>query len=306
MPLGSIALLPKELVSHVKAGCGDAGVAWLDALPNVIRSLELRWSISVKEPFRGIEFNFVAPAIRQNDEPVVIKIAPPWDPVEIHGEAAYLRHKNGIGCVRLLAEEPASRAILIEQIFPGESLASRFTGREPESLSPAIDALETVLGPLPDDVTHVTPLDLWFDRFRSRYKGSGFSENYAKKALEIYDGLSTQSEHTFYLHGDYHPGNIVTMGDSSCCVIDPKGWAGHVGYEIAVFLNNYHWWQESRPDIRERLAAAVAEFADAFGLDQFEVRQWAFAQMVIGAWWNYADMPELYDGSVVKADIWDV
>ncbi len=96
------------------------------------------------------------------------------------------------------------------------------------------------------------------------------------------------------------------MGTTSYCVIDPKGWAGHIGYEIAVFLNNYHWWQEKRSDIGSRLDQAVQEFARAFGLVEFELRQWAYAQMVIGAWWNFSDMPELYDGSVVKADVWEV
>ena len=96
------------------------------------------------------------------------------------------------------------------------------------------------------------------------------------------------------------------MGSESFCVIDPKGWAGHIGYEIAVFLNNYHWWQETRSDIRRRLEEAVELFSKEFHLTSDEVRQWAYAQMVIGAWWNFADMPELYDGSVAKADIWDV
>lgn len=306
MTQGFIDSLPTELVNHVRAGCRANGHAWLDELPTLIRDLESTWSVTVDEPFAGIEYNFVAPAIRENGENVVIKIAPPWDPVEIYGEAAYLRARNDSGCVRLLAEAPQSRAILIERIFPGESFASHFTGREPDALRPAIEALRAVLRPVPDCPTHITLLDHWFDRFRNRYEGSAFPEDYAKKAFDIYHHLCERSEHIFYLHGDYHPGNIVTKDNSSYCVIDPKGWAGPIGYEIAVFLNNYHWWQERRPDIRQRLEHAVGEFADAFQLTPLEVRQWAYVQMVIGAWWNFADMPELYDGSVVKADIWDI
>ncbi len=306
MTQGFTDSLPTELVAHVKAGCGGPGYEWLEKLPALIGGLEDQWSVSVGEPFPGIEFNFVAPAIDRDGKGVVIKIAPPWDPVEIHGEAAYLRLRDGVGSVRLLAEAPESRAIMIEQIFPGRSFVEHFAGRESEAVAPAIDALKIVLRPLPDELTHITPVDSWFDSFRNKFKGSGFPEDYSKKALAIYDGLSDQSGYNFYLHGDYHPGNIVTEGESSYCVIDPKGWAGHIGYEIAVFLNNYHWWQESKADIQHRLEYAVGEFADAFHLSPIEVRQWAYAQMVIGAWWNFADMPELYDGSVVKADVWDV
>ena len=149
MTQGFIESLPPELVAHVKAGCGKSGQAWLDQLASIITVLESEWSISVKEPFPGIEYNFVAPAIGENGEPVVIKIAPPWDPVEIHGEAAYLRDRNGVGCVRLIAEVPEHRAILIEQIFPGRSVSDYFRGREPDALRPSIDALKAVSAAYP-------------------------------------------------------------------------------------------------------------------------------------------------------------
>jgi streptomycin 6-kinase len=64
------------------------------------------------------------------------------------------------------------------------------------------------------------------------------------------------------LHGDYHPGNVVNATRESYLAIDPKGIVGHIGYDIAVFLNNFHWWQEQRPDIRERIAPAVEQFSN--------------------------------------------
>ncbi len=297
--------LPSELVSHVKAGCGQPGELWLAELPRTIDELERLWSISVQKPFPGIEYNFVAPATGADGETLVLKIAPPWETVEIFGEASYLRSRNGEGCVRLLAEETDSRAILIERIFPGRSLWEHFAGRESDAVAPAIEALKTVLRPVPQDPIHVAHVDGWFDKLR-KFGETAFPADYARQALDMYDKLSRQPERIFYIHGDYHPGNIITHGESSFCVIDPKGWAGHIGYEIAVFLNNFHWWQESKPDIRERLDRAVEQFAGAFDLEPWELRQWAYVQMVIGSWWNFVDMPELYAGEVVKADIWDV
>ncbi len=297
--------LPHELVTHVKSGCGQRGERWLAELPTVIQKLEFVWSIDVHEPFPGIEYNFVAPASTQDGEAVVVKIAPPWEPIEIFGEAAYLRARNGDGCVKLLAEECESRAILIEQIFPGRSLAEHFAGRESDAVAPAIEALKTVLRPVPMDLSNIELVDRWFDGLR-KFRATAFPADYAQKALDIYDELSRQPDRTFYLHGDYHPGNVVTHGESSFCVIDPKGWAGHIGYEIAVFLNNFHWWQEKKTDIRPLLDAAVNQFSAAFEISPDELRRWAFAQMVIGSWWNFVDMPDLYDGEVAKADVWDV
>ena len=297
--------LPAELVTHVKSGCGQPGEHWLSELPTLVRQLESAWSISVHKPFSGIEYNFVAPATTRDGAAVVIKIAPPWEPIEIFGEAAYLRSRNGVGCVKLLAEALECRGILIERIIPGQSMTEHFAGRESDAVAPAIEALRTVLRPIPHDLSNIASVDGWFDGLR-KFQATAFPADYAAKALDIYDELSQQPDRILYLHGDYHPGNVLTQGESSFCVIDPKGWAGHIGYEIAVFLNNFHWWQEKKGDIRSLVNAAVKQFSDAFEISPEELRRWAFAQMVIGAWWNFVDMPDLYDGEVVKADIWDV
>ncbi len=297
--------LPPELVAHVTAGCGAPGEIWLTELPDMIRQLEELWSISALPPFPGIEYNFVAPAKNRNGEDVVLKIAPPWDPIEIFGEAEYLRSREGVACAKLIAEERDSKAILIERIFPGEALFVRFKNRPEDSVAPAIDVLRAILRPCSGSETHIATQDAWFDGLR-KYSGTEFPADYAFKALKIYERLSGAPRGNYYLHGDYHPGNIVTAGSNSFAAIDPKGLVGHLGHEIAVFLNNLHWWQEKDPGVREKLDAAVLQFASAFDLSPQDLREWAFAQMVLGAWWNFSDMPLLYDGGVVKADIWDV
>jgi len=231
--------------------------------------------------------------------------APHSGGLEIFGEAAYLKYRNGNGAVSLLAEHPESRAIMIERALPGESLTEHFREREPECIEPAIDVLRTILRPVPADLVFVIMLDDWFDGLR-RYPGTNFPKDYATKALNIYEKLSKQRGRVYYLHGDFHPANIVTATRSPFLAIDPKGLIGHLGYEIAVFLNNFHWWQETKVDVRERLASAVEKFAAAFDIDSVELRQWAFTQMVLGAWWTFDEMPEIYDNEVAKADIWNV
>ena len=297
--------LPAELVSHASVICGDAGEAWLKAVPSIVGELGKQWSVEVHEPFPAGEFNFVAPATRPDGEMAVLKIAPPYEPNEIVSEAEYLRSRNGNGAVRLLEEDLERRAILLERAVPGENFADHFAGKEVEGVAPAIGVLYAILRPPPLNPVHTRHLDEWFDRLR-RHPATKFPTAYADKALELYAKLSKQPGRTFYLHGDFHPGNIVTATRSPYLAIDPKGIIGHIGYDIAVFLNNFHWWQETKPDIEARLATAIAQFAEAFAIDHVELRQWAFAQMVLGAWWSFEDMPDYYDNAVAKADIWNV
>ena len=297
--------LPSDLVTHITAMCGKEGEEWFESLPAVIKHLENVWSVSVKKPFPGIEFNFVAPAVRRGGDLAVVKISPPIESIEIFGEAKWLATRAGRGSIELIDKDVESRAILIEHALPGKSLTECFIGREHEAIRPAIDVLRSVMGPAPADLTDTISLDDWFDGM-TRYGATLFPANYASKALKIYEKLSGQTGRTYYLHGDFHPGNIVTATRSPFLAIDPKGIIGHLGYEIAVFLNNFHWWQDSAPDIRERLDRAVTRFSDAFEISPFELRQWAYAQMVLGAWWTFDEMPEIYDDEVAMADIWDV
>ena len=295
--------LPAELIHHVTAICGRDGEEWIDGLENNVRELEDLWSIKAHQPFAAGEYNYVAPVT--GSEFAVLKLAPPYKTVEIFAEAAYLREHNGNGVVKLIAENCARKAILIEHALPGKNLTECFKDDEPASVDPAIYALKVSLLPPPPDTTDVTTLDAWFDGLR-RFESTDFPADYAIKALELYDKLSSRADRQFYLHGDFHPGNIVDATREPFLIIDPKGIIGHIGYDIACFLNNFHWWQEKKPDVKSRLDKAVSQFAEAFDIDPLVLRQWAFAQMVIGAWWNYEDMPEFYDNQVAKADVWNV
>jgi streptomycin 6-kinase len=295
---------PPELAKHVRETCGASGSEWLAKLPVIIRECEENWGINIGAAYQMAEFNFVAPAGGHSSGPAVIKIAPPFDNEEFRTEAAYLRLHNGKGCVALLEEDLERRAILIERAEPGANLADQFSGREMDALKPAIEVLRRVASSPPSSEGEVIVLSHWFDNLR-RCIESKFPAAYAERGLAIYERLSADAP-LMYLHGDLHPGNIVTATREPYLLIDPKGIIGPMGYEIAVFLNNFHWWQEHRADVRGRLAFAVEQFSDAFGIPEVDLREWAFAQMVLSAWWTFDEMPNLYDNDVAKADIWDV
>jgi streptomycin 6-kinase len=296
--------IPQEFVSHTVALCGTRGEHWLDALPALIEQIEKTWTIAVGPPFPSIEFNYVARATDFRGMPAVLKIAPPLNDSEIFPEAKFLRTAKGGGAVRLLAEDRQSRAILIERAEPGAGLVDVFANEPMKAIDPAIKVLKLITMEPPDDNTDVIKLDDWFDGL-GRYPETAFPIRYGEMALQIYEDLA-RGQASQYLHGDFHPANIVSAEREPFLAIDPKGIVGPVGYDIAVFLNNFHWWQEILPDMRERLDIAVGKFANAFGISTKDLRRWAFAQVVLSAWWTFDEMPKLYNNEVAKADIWDI
>ena len=295
---------PDELVKHVTAICGESGVAWLSDLPRIVAELELKWGVTTEPAFEKGEYNFVAPA-RSETIDAVLKVAPPYPTVEIFAEAEFLRILDGNGAPRLLQEDRENYAILIERVRPGVTMDVLFEEDPFACVEPAIKVLKSILKPPPYPPAEAQLFYDWHYRFQ-RSLDSEFPRDYAIKALTIFDRLFQDDEGTFHLHGDFHPGNVISSGDSDFVVIDPKGLVGHLTYDISVFLNNLHWWQKGMDGVQERLFRAARQFGQAFGIDELTIREAAYAGMVIGAWWNFEDMPEHYNNEVVLADIWEV
>src|SRR5689334_1685821 len=95
---------PDELIKHVTAICGDAGVQWLAELRVIVAELESNWGVITAPAFEKGEYNFVAPA-RSESIDAVLKVAPPFPTTEIFAEAEFLRKLDGNGGPRLLEED---------------------------------------------------------------------------------------------------------------------------------------------------------------------------------------------------------
>ena len=81
---------------------------------------------------------------------------------------------------------------------------------------------------------------------------------------------------------------------------------GGIGYEISVFLNNHLWWLASKPDLKEKLNDAVLRFSEAFEIEPRDLRKWAFAQIVLSAWWTFEENGENWENELAFAEIWEV
>ena len=89
--------------------------AWLDRLPDVLRGLEHRWSLTLDAPFDGDEVScsYMAAVVRTDGTRAVLKIGMPH--MEGEHEIHDLRFWDGDPTVRLLMGDDDLGATLLER-----------------------------------------------------------------------------------------------------------------------------------------------------------------------------------------------
>lgn len=96
--------------------------AWLEELPNAIRELQDKWSLSLETPFDCDEVScaWVAPAVRNGHGYAVLKLGMPH--MEGEHEIQALRFWQGNPTVRVLEADEDLNAMLLELCVPGTAL----------------------------------------------------------------------------------------------------------------------------------------------------------------------------------------
>lgn len=294
--------LPQHFVQNVLGICGSAGAKWLDELPITIERLQHVWHVTIEDAFKDLSYNFVAAATDEAGQPFVVKIGPPYEDDEIYGEASYLRLKNGDGVIRLLGENREFRALLLERALPGKSVKESFHERRENSIEVIVEVLRRLIAtPLPRQ--GFVELSRWTAKLEEIDTYPEFPRELAMRALAIFS-RSDDQQHVL-LHGDFHHTNILSHGETYVA-IDPKGVIGDIKYDIGVFLNNHYGWIKHLPDTRRQLANAVDKFAASFDESPQAVREWAFAQKILGAFWTMTENDPRWKNQLAAAGVWNL
>lgn len=276
-----------EFARFVVSIWGAEGSAWLDRLPALVDEFARRWSLeSLEAPFEQ-SYNYVL-AARRRDEPVVLKLGVLR--AELRSEVAALRLYDGDGAVRVLEADPDHGALLLERLLPGEPLATLAFEDDAAAIAIAAHALARWRRPAPPDHTFPTIAD-WgrgFERIRARFGGGTgpLPAGLTGRAESLFSELLASSGPPVVLHGDLHHGNILSATREPWLVIDPKGVVGEAEYEVGALLAN------PSPELAADPATAarrVAQLADLLGFDRQRIRDWAFAQAILRAWWGIED-----------------
>jgi streptomycin 6-kinase len=93
---------------------------WLDDLALLVARLEQEWGIAVGATYSDSTEAFVAEAICEDGTPAVLKLLVPRSSDAAENEITVLRLTDGEGCVRLLRNDAARGALLLERL--GRSL----------------------------------------------------------------------------------------------------------------------------------------------------------------------------------------
>ena len=113
--------VPAQLVANLPKYYGERGRTWLADVPRLVAERLTEWDLTVDGPVMNGVVALVVP-VRGPSGPAVLKLQ--IDDPEHPGEAAALRTWNGDGAVRLLREDPAAGALLLERLDSGHDLRS--------------------------------------------------------------------------------------------------------------------------------------------------------------------------------------
>jgi streptomycin 6-kinase len=244
------------------------------------------WSLAIKPPFPGIEYNFVAPATRADGSRCIFKLSRYVD--DTRNEIAALRLWDGAGVVRLLAADADRGALLLERLEPGSMLLELASADDDQATTIAADLLRQLWRPArPED--GLRSLASWcaaYDRNRAALgRGDGgFPATLFDRADALRRELLAWMPIRYALHGDLHHYNILRAQRAGWLAIDPKGLVGDPAFDLCQFFNNPH--PTPGPAVNRR---RLDIFCAALDLDRKRVKDWCLVHAVLNACWDYED-----------------
>ena len=294
--------LPQKFREVILGAFREEGRNWLLRLPEIVAEIEQNWSLKVHAPVPNLSYHYVAPCEVEAGE-AVLKIGFPGEAAYILNELKMLKFLDGSSVNKLLRFDEKRFAFLLEKLTPGENLKTIFRGDETRAVDEAIKVMRKFWRVAPKD-NNFPKLEDWFQGFEKAEK-TEFDKSYIAKARKFFDEL-TESKRKILLHGDFHHENILSATREPFLAIDPKGIVGDIGYDIAIFLINHARWLEGAPNLREKLAEATQKFAVAFEIEPNNLRKWAFAHMVLSAWWTFEENCDNWRNELAFAKIWEI
>jgi streptomycin 6-kinase len=277
--------IPENLRKNRIALHGADALAWLDALPGLIERTSEQWSLNVLPPFDGLSYNYVAPAVRANGMPVVLKISYPG--LDFGHETAATRAFAGRMCARLLEVDDVASMTLIERVEPGEKLF--VLEDDAAEVSIAATIMRGLRCPPPDDHEFPMASDWLNDALEpSTLPGRKQEMPWIDRALSHIAEIAQDGEPQLLLHGDLHHMNILSGRREPWLAIDPHGVVGDAAWEIAPFLINNleHFPASDWPRVIRRRAD---QFAEELALDRRRVYAWSAVRCIQSAFWSLVD-----------------
>ncbi|WP_055625134.1 aminoglycoside phosphotransferase family protein [Streptomyces sp. JHA19] len=272
--------VPAELAASQQEYNGEAGRAFVAALPELTAGFLDRWELTADgRPMHGVAA-LVVPVTRRDGTPAALKLQLLDD--ETAGEPVALRLWDGDGAVRLLDHDPATGTMLLERLDSTRSLAHLPDAHESVLVIARLLAHLTSF-PAPPGLRHLgdiahrmlerTPRAL--DRLpdpRARRLLTDCAAAVREVADEPGDRL---------LHWDLHEENVLASTRAPWLAIDPKPLAGDPAFELWPALDN----RFDADDVLWRFDALT----DTLGLDRPRALAWTYGRLLQNCLWDIED-----------------
>ncbi|MDQ3637990.1 MAG: aminoglycoside phosphotransferase family protein [Actinomycetota bacterium] len=245
--------------------------AWLERLPDTLRDLERRWSLTLGTPFGGEEVScaWVAPVVRADGTSAVLKLGMPH--MEGEHELDGLRFLDGNPTVRLLEADDDLGAMLLERCEPGTVLRAL---PEPEQDFVIARLLRRLWrSPLaPHPFRPLSAMVAYWGEETLAEAEQWPDAGIVREGLRLFEELPRSAPTEVLLATDLHAGNVLRAQREPWLVIDPKPFVGDPAYDATQHLFNCDARLRSDPD------GTIRRFADLLGVDHERVRLWTFAR----------------------------
>ena len=270
---------------RVVANCSKTpeGAAWLDRLPEILRSVERRWSLSVGAPFDNDEVScaWVAPAALADGTEAVLKIGMPH--LEAEHEAEGLRFWDGDPTVRLLTDDELG-AMLLERCHPGTSLRAVPEAEQDLVIAGLLRRLwRSPVAPHPFRPLSAL-MKFWGDAALADI-GKWRDVGLVRESLRLLHELPRTAPKDVLLATDLHAGNVLRSKRRPWLVIDPKPFIGDPAYDVTQHLFNCSERLRSDP------IGLIHRMGDLLDVDYERIRLWTFARIAVDPPddWSYED-----------------
>lgn len=297
--------LPQKFTEFIPEAFGEEGRKWISDLPEIIAEIERNGSLEIGKPFANLSYHFVAPCVLESGGEAVVKIGFPGEKQTSFNEARALEFLEGNGVCRFLKFDEKHFALLLEKLSPGENLKTICgVGDDKRAVEIAIKVMRDFWQTPPENI-EFPKLEDWFKGLKTAEK-INFASEHVKKARRFFDELMSVSPRKTLLHGDFHHENILSAEREPFLAVDPKGIVGDIGYDISIFMINHANWLKNKPNLPQKLDAAIRQFSEAFEIEPQSIRKWIFAQTVLSAWWTFEENGKNWKAELAFAEIWKV
>jgi streptomycin 6-kinase len=260
---------------------------WIEELPERIAALESAWSLRAGPPYESATEAYVAPATLADGTAAVLKILLPWPGGPVNHEPTVLRLAGGNGLVRLLRDDDAHGALLLEALGPPLDQLGVATTRRHEIMCDTLTDFWHGTREAPGLATLGLP--------SGADKAAWLADHITELAASL-DGACTSAaiDHALacadrrrqahdprratLVHGDVHQWNTLRHPDGGFRFVDPDGLFAEAEYDLGILMRE----DPDEPDdpARDDPRRRARWLADRTGLDQEAIWEWGVVERV--------------------------